>query len=51
VDPNGDLHLQGFQALQDYFVRVGTLQEKIDIPRVIDRGPMDYALGRLGRLP
>jgi NitT/TauT family transport system substrate-binding protein len=51
VDPNGELHLQGFQALQDYFVRVGTLQEKIDILKVIDRGPMDYALGRLGRLP
>jgi NitT/TauT family transport system substrate-binding protein len=49
VDPNGELHTQSLDELQDFFIRVGTLKEKIDISKVIDAGPMQYALQRLGR--
>lgn len=50
IEPNGQLHPQGFDQLQDFFMRAGTQKERIDISKVIDRGPMDYALQRLGRL-
>ncbi|HEX6511210.1 MAG TPA: ABC transporter substrate-binding protein [Chloroflexota bacterium] len=50
VEPNGQLHPQGFDQLQDFFIRVGTQKERIDISNVIDNGPMQYALQRLGRM-
>jgi NitT/TauT family transport system substrate-binding protein len=50
VDPNDAFHLLGFDELQDYFIRVGTLQTKIDVSKVIDTGPVNYALQRLGKL-
>jgi NitT/TauT family transport system substrate-binding protein len=49
VDPNDAFHLQGFDVLQDYFVKAGTLDRKIDISNVIDPAPVEYALQRLGK--
>jgi len=51
VDPNDTFHLEGFDKLQDYFVKVGTLEQKIDVSQVIDPAPVQYALDQLGRVP
>jgi NitT/TauT family transport system substrate-binding protein len=51
VDPNGAMDERVLDDYQDYFVKVGTQQRKLDLGRVIDRSYVDYALQRLGRLP
>jgi NitT/TauT family transport system substrate-binding protein len=51
VDPNGTMDERVLDDYQDYFVRMGTQQRKLDLGRVIDRSYVDYALQRLGRLP
>ena len=50
VDPNGAFHIDGFNALQDYWIQVGTAQNKIDLNKSIDSTAMDYALQRLGKV-
>lgn len=50
LDPNGALDPQALDTMQDYFVKVGTQQEKQDIHRVIDASYMNYAVERLGRV-
>ncbi len=50
LDPNGALDPQALDTMQDYFVKVGTQQEKQDIHRVIDPSYMSYAIERLGRV-
>ena len=51
VDPNGTMDERVLDDYQDYFVKTGTQQRKLDLRRVIDRSYVDYALQRLGRLP
>jgi hypothetical protein len=51
VDPNGAMDGRVLDDYQDYFVRMGTQQRKLDLGRIIDRSYVDYALQRLGRLP
>jgi NitT/TauT family transport system substrate-binding protein len=51
VDPNGTMDERVLDDYQDYFVKVGTQQRKLDLRRVIDRSYVDYALQRLGRVP
>jgi NitT/TauT family transport system substrate-binding protein len=51
VDPNGGMDERILDDYQDYFVKAGTQQRKIDLTKVIDRTYVDYALERLGRLP
>jgi hypothetical protein len=36
--------------LQQYFLEIGSQQQKIDLARVIDRSYLESALGRLGRV-
>ena len=36
--------------MQDYFLKAGTQQQRLDMTRVVDRSYLDYALGRLGRV-
>jgi NitT/TauT family transport system substrate-binding protein len=50
LDPNGYLDPQVIDTMQDYFVRVGSQQEKQDVNRVIDPSYMDAAVARLGRI-
>jgi NitT/TauT family transport system substrate-binding protein len=50
LDPNGYLDPQVVDVMQDYFVKVGSQQEKQDINRVIDPSYMNYAAERLGRV-
>ncbi len=51
VDPNGEMDERILDDYQDYFVKVGTQQRKLDLSRVIDRSYVQAALERLGRLP
>jgi NitT/TauT family transport system substrate-binding protein len=51
VDPNGGMDERILDDYQDYFVKAGTQQRKLDLSRVIDRTYVNYALERLGRLP
>lgn len=50
LDPNGWLDPQVLDTMQDYFIKVGSQQEKQDISRVIDPSYMRYASERLGRM-
>ena len=48
LDPNGALDRQALDTMQDYFLRVGSQQEKQDVNRVVDSSYMEYAAQRLG---
>jgi len=50
LDPNGYLDPQMLDIMQDYFLKVGSQQEKQDINRVVDPSYMSYAVERLGRV-
>jgi NitT/TauT family transport system substrate-binding protein len=50
LDPNGTLDPQVLDVMQDYFLKVGTQQEKQDLSRVIDPSYLNYAADRLGRV-
>lgn len=51
VDPNGGLDAQVLSEMQDYLLQRGTVRERLDIGRVIDRSYINYALEWLGRYP
>jgi NitT/TauT family transport system substrate-binding protein len=48
---NGDISVNQLDEFQDFFVRVGAQQEKLDLGKVIDRTYVDYAIQQLGRVP
>lgn len=50
VDPNGEMDPRTLYELQDYFLRFGSQQQRIDLGRVIDSSYSDYAVSRLGRV-
>ena len=50
VEPNGEMDPRTLNELQEYFLRFGSQQQRVDLNRVIDRSYTDYALSRLGRL-
>ena len=49
VDPNGLVDEAVLNDMQDYFVRIGHQQRRLDLSTVIDRSYVNYALERLGR--
>jgi predicted GH43/DUF377 family glycosyl hydrolase len=50
VDPNGVLDPRTVEEQQDYYVRYGTQQQKLDLGRVLDSSYSQYAVERLGRV-
>jgi NitT/TauT family transport system substrate-binding protein len=50
VDPNGVLDPHTVDEQQDYYVRYGTQQQKLDLGRVLDPSYSQYAVERLGRV-
>src|SRR5579883_1927989 len=50
VDPNGQLDPRTIDEQQDYYVRYGTQQQKLDSSRVLDPSYSQYAVERLGRI-
>jgi ABC-type nitrate/sulfonate/bicarbonate transport system substrate-binding protein len=51
VDVNGRMDPKTINELQDYYVRYGTQQQKIDLAKVLDTSYSDYAVQRLGQMP
>jgi NitT/TauT family transport system substrate-binding protein len=51
VDPNAVMDPRILNDVEDWYVRFGTVQQKVDVSQVLDRSYADYALARLGRLP
>ena len=51
VDPDGKLDRQALEAMQDYFLKMGTQQERQDLSRVLDTSFTSYAVERLGPDP
>ncbi|GAC1316274.1 MAG: hypothetical protein NVSMB2_08950 [Chloroflexota bacterium] len=50
VNPNGALETERLDAYQDYYVKTGNQQVRIDLNRFIDHGPLDAALSQLGKV-
>jgi NitT/TauT family transport system substrate-binding protein len=50
VEPNGVMDPTVMYEMQDYFVRYGTQQQKVDLSKVIDSSYAEYAVTRLGRM-
>ena len=40
-----------FEEMQEYFLKYGTQQQRLDFSKVIDQSYIDYAIQRLGRMP
>ncbi len=50
VNVNGELDATVMDELQDYFVRYGTVLQKVDLRKVLDSSFAEYAVARLGRM-
>lgn len=50
VDPNGELDPRTIDEQQDYYVRFGTQQQKLDLSHMLDSSYAQYAVERLGRV-
>ncbi|HEY7061493.1 MAG TPA: ABC transporter substrate-binding protein [Chloroflexota bacterium] len=48
VSLNGEIDEQVLSDMQDYYIRYGTQQQKVDVAQVVDHSYLDYALQRLG---
>lgn len=49
MDPNGVMDPTVMNEIQDYFVRFGGQQQKVDLGPVLDASYADYAVSRIGR--
>lgn len=50
VDPNGTLQTERLEAYQDYYLKTGNQQTRLDLRRFIDARPLEAALAQLGTL-
>jgi NitT/TauT family transport system substrate-binding protein len=50
VEPDGAMDVTALDQLQDYFLKYGAQQQRVDLSQMIDPSYTDYALGRLGRM-
>ena len=51
IVPNGQIPMEPLEVTQDFFLRRGTQQERIDMARAVDPSYGEYAAQQLGRLP
>lgn len=49
ISPDGQLYAEALQRDIEYFVKVGTMKETLDIKQVIDYQYVDYAIQKLGK--
>jgi NitT/TauT family transport system substrate-binding protein len=49
VDPNGVLNVQTWDPFQDYFLKRGLQNTRLDLSKYVDQSYLDAALDRLGR--
>jgi NitT/TauT family transport system substrate-binding protein len=50
VDPNGAVDRASLEAMQDYFLKMGTQQERQDLGRMLEPAYLNYAVERLGHV-
>jgi NitT/TauT family transport system substrate-binding protein len=50
MDPNGEVSVSGLQDQQDWYAKQGFVAKKSDIPGMIDRRFLDYALQKLDKV-
>jgi len=50
VDPNGAVDRNTLDDMQDYYLKIGSQEEKQDLGRLIDPTYLSYAIERLGRV-
>jgi len=50
MEPNGVMDATVMNEVQDYFIRYGTQQQKVDLSKVFDSSYAEYAVSRLGRM-
>jgi NitT/TauT family transport system substrate-binding protein len=50
VDPNGTLNIQTWDPFQDYFLKRGLQNTKLDLSKYVDQQYLNAAVDRLGRL-
>jgi NitT/TauT family transport system substrate-binding protein len=50
IDVNSEMDATTLNELQEYYLRYGTLLQRVDLSRVLDRSYGEYAVGRLGRI-
>jgi NitT/TauT family transport system substrate-binding protein len=50
VDPNGILNIQTWDPFQEYFLKRGLQNTKLDLSKYVDQSYLNAALDRLGRL-
>ena len=51
VDPNGALNPASWDAFQEFYLRMGLQQQRVDLARHVDESYLQAALDRLGREP
>ena len=51
VEPNGAMNPPSWDAFQDFYIRLGIQQQKVDLSRYVDQSYLNNALDRLGREP
>ena len=48
-DPNGLFDMSVVEEFQDYFLKEGTIQQKLDVTQMADLSYIEYAAQRLGQ--
>jgi NitT/TauT family transport system substrate-binding protein len=49
VDPNGTLNVETWDPFQDYFLKRGLQNTRLDLSKYVDQSYLNAALDRLGR--
>lgn len=50
-EPNGAMNPPSWDTFQDFYIRLGIQQQKVDLSKYVDLTYLNYALDRLGREP
>jgi NitT/TauT family transport system substrate-binding protein len=50
MDPNAEISVEGLRDQQDWYAKQGFVAKKADIPGMIDRRFLDYALEKVGKV-
>jgi NitT/TauT family transport system substrate-binding protein len=50
MDPNAEISIEGLRDQQDWYAKQGFVAKKADIPGMVDRRFLDYALEKVGKV-
>ncbi len=51
VDPNAEFNLDSMRDQEEWYAAQGAVTKKVDVESMIERKFVDYAIGKLGRIP